>query len=87
MSLPKKLCAMLGILAAVCGATLILLQIEERQEKIKNSGKVILRISEEAVTSLPWEYEGTTLAFHKEETWLYDGDEAFPASENKIKSC
>lgn len=85
MSRPKKLCAMLGILAAVCGATLILLQIEERQEKIKNSGEVILRISEEAVTSLSWEYEGTTLAFHKEETWLYDGDEAFPVSENKIK--
>lgn len=80
----KRLCALLGILAALCGATLILLQMEERQEKIKSSGEVILEIPKSSVTALSWEYEGTALAFHKEETWLYDGDEAFPVSEEKI---
>ena len=37
MNRSKKLCVLLGILAAVCGATLIVLQVEERQEKIRKS--------------------------------------------------
>lgn len=85
MSRSKKLCVLLGLLAAVCGATLILLQVEEQKEKIKNSEDVILELPWESVTALSWEHDGKTLSFHKEGTWLYDGDDAFPVSEERIQ--
>lgn len=85
MSRSKKLCILLGLLAAVCGATLILLQVEEQKEKIKNSEDVILELPWESVTALSWEQDGKTLSFHRDETWLYDGDEAFPVSEERIR--
>ena len=85
MSRSKKLCCLLGLLAAVCGATLILLQVEEHQEKIKNSEDVILELPWESVTALSWEQDGKTLSFHKEDTWLYDGDDVFPVSEERIQ--
>lgn len=84
MSRSKKICVLLGLLAAVCGATLILLQVEEQKEKIKNSEEVILELPWESVTALSWEQDGNTLSFHRDETWLYDGDEAFPVSEERI---
>ena len=43
-----------------------------------------MEIPSDTVQSLSWEYEGNTLAFHKAETWLYDEDEAFPVSEERI---
>lgn len=85
MSRSKKLCVLLGLLAAVCGATLILLQVEEQKEKIKNSEDVILELPWESVTALSWEQDGKTLSFHKGETWHYDGDDAFPVSEERIQ--
>jgi len=84
MNRSKKLCVLLGVLAAVCGATLIVLQVEEQQEKIRNSEEIILEVPGDSVQSLSWEYEGETLAFHKEDTWLYDKDSAFPVSEERI---
>lgn len=85
MSRSKKLCVLLGLLAAVCGATLILLQVEEQKEKIKNSEDVILELPWESVTALSWEQDGKTLSFHKEGTWLYDEDDAFPVSEERVQ--
>lgn len=85
MSRSKKLCVLLGLLAAVCGATLILFQVEEQKEKIKNSEDVILELPWESVTALSWEQDGKTLSFHKDETWLYDEDAAFPVSEERIQ--
>jgi len=84
MNRSKKLCVLLGVLAAVCGATLIVLQVEEHQEKIRNSEEIILELPSDSVQSLSWEYEEETLAFHKEDTWLYDEDSAFPVSEERI---
>lgn len=84
MNRSKKLYILLGVLAAVCAATFALTRMEERKEQIKNTDSVILELPGESVQSLSWEYAGETLAFHKEETWLYDGDERFPVSEEKI---
>lgn len=85
MNRSKKLCVLLGLLAAVCGATLLLLQVEEQREKIKNSEEVILELPRESVTALSWEQDGKTLSFHRDETWLYDEDEAFPVSAERIQ--
>ena len=84
MNRSKKLCILLGILAAACIATLAVLGAEERREQIKNSGETILALESQAVRSLSWDHEGASLAFHRDGTWLYDGDEAFPVSEEKI---
>jgi len=84
MNRSKKLCILLGVLAIACIATFAVMQMEERKEQIKNSEEIILELSGDSVQSLSWEYEGNTLAFHKEDTWLYDEDAEFPVSEEKI---
>lgn len=84
MNRSKKLGILLGILVIACIATFAVMQMEERKEQIRNSEEIILEIPSDTVQSLYWEYEGNTLAFHKAETWLYDEDEAFPVSEERI---
>lgn len=84
MNRSKKLYILLGILAVACIATFAVMQMEERKEQIKETGDIILELPSESVQSLSWEYSEETLAFHKNETWLYDEDENFPVSEKKI---
>lgn len=84
MSRSKKLTILLGVFVVACIATLAVTQIAEHKEQIKNSGEPILELSSGSVQALSWEHKGETLAFHKDETWLYDGDENFPVSEDKI---
>lgn len=84
MKRSKRLTLMLGLLAVVCIATFAVMQIEEQKEQIKTSGEIVLEVSAEEVQSLKWEYGETSLAFHREEGWLYDEDEAFPVDEEKI---
>jgi len=84
MNRSKKLCLLLGVLAIACVATFAVTRMEERKEQIKNSEEIILELSSDSVQSLDWEYDGKTLAFHKEDTWLYDEDAEFPVSEEKI---
>ena len=84
MKRSKKLYALLGVLAVICGVTFGVSRYEQRKEEIKNSDEIILELTAEDVTALSWEYDETKLAFHKGETWLYDDDEAFPVNEEKI---
>lgn len=84
MKKAKRIYALLGVLLIICAAAFIISRQEEKKEKIKNSDAVILNIDGESVTALSWEYEETSLAFHKEEEWLYDADGAFPVDEEKI---
>ena len=78
MKRAKRLYALLGILVIVCAATFAVTQMEEVKEQIKTSGEIVLEVSGETVQSLSWEYKETSLSFHKDGTWLYDEDEAFP---------
>ena len=84
MNRSKKLYILLGILAVACVATFAVMQMEERKEQIKETGEIILELPTDSVETLSWEYNGETLAFHKDETWLYDEDENFPVSEEKV---
>ena len=74
-----KLYALLGVLLVVCIAAFAISRYEEKKEQIKNSGEVILEIPTESVTALSW-----TFSFTKDETWVYDEDNAFPVDEEKI---
>jgi len=85
MNRSKKLYILLGILLVACAATFGVMQWEERKEQIKNSEDIILELPIDSIQSLSWEYGETTLAFHKDGTWLYDEDEAFPVSEERIE--
>lgn len=84
MKRAKRLYALLGVLAVVCVATLIVVQYEQEKEEIRTSGEVVLEVDADAVETLSWENESESLAFHKEDGWVYDGDAAFPVSEDKI---
>lgn len=80
----KRIYCLLGILAAVCIATFAVTRYEEKQEQIKNSDAIILELPADSVTALSWKYGSDSLAFHKDETWLYDEDEAFPVDQEKV---
>lgn len=84
MKRAKKLYILLGVLVLACIATFILTRMEDKKEQIKNSGETILSLDSDSVKSLSWEYGGETLAFHKDDVWLYDDDETFPVSEEKV---
>ena len=79
-----KLYILLGILLVVCAAAFAVSRYEGKKEQIKNSGEVILEIPTEDVTSVSWTNESGTFSFSKEEKWVYDDDDAFPADEEKI---
>lgn len=84
MSRSKKLYILMGILAVACIATFAVMRMEQHKEQIRETVGIILELPPESVETLSWEYDGETLAFHKDGTWLYDGDENFPVSEEKI---
>ena len=80
----KRIGILLAILVVVSVAAIAAIQMEERQEQIKNSDEIVLEVARDTVQSLSWEYEDTALGFHKDEKWLYDDDAAFPVDEEKI---
>ena len=86
MNRSKKLAALVGVLLAVSAAALGAARWEEHKEQIQNSGAVILEVPVEAVQSLSWEYQSDALSFHRDGTWRYDGDEAFPVDGEKIEA-
>lgn len=84
MNRSKKLAVLLGILLAVSAAAFGAARWEERKEQIQNSGAVILEVPAESVQSLSWEYQSNILSFHRDGTWRYDGDGAFPVDREKV---
>lgn len=84
MKRTKRIYVLLCVLLVACGVTFGVSSYEKQKEAIKNSDEIILQIDRETVQALSWENETDKLAFHKEETWLYDEDEAFPVDEEKI---
>lgn len=84
MKRAKRLYILFGVLVAVCIATVCVLHYDQKQEEIQISGETILTVDADTVSALDWETESASLAFHKDGSWLYDEDEAFPVSEEKI---
>lgn len=80
----KRIVVLLAVLAVACVATFAVSQYQEYKEEIETSDEVILEIDPESVTTLSWSIDGQSLDFHKDESWLYDGDEAFPVDDEKI---
>lgn len=78
MKRSKRLTILLGVLTAVCAATLLVTQIEDRKEQIKSAGETVLAVPVEEIQSLSWEYGGSSFSFHREDGWRYDDDDAFP---------
>ena len=81
-----KLYVLLGVLLVVCAAAFAVSRYEEKKEQIKNSGEVILEIPTDSVTALSWTNDSGTFSFTKDETWVYDDDNAFPVDEEKINN-
>ncbi len=86
MKRSNKLYVLLGVLAAACAVTFGVTKHEEKKEKIKNSDETILEVPGDSVKTLSWKNETDTLSFHKDETWKYDEDDAFPVDEEKIEN-
>ena len=81
-----KLYALLGVFLVICGAAFAVSRYQEKKENIKASGEIVLEIPADSVTALSWTNEDGTFSFTKDEAWTYDGDAAFPVSEDKINA-
>lgn len=85
MKRSKKLGILVGILVVACAVTFGVSRYQEHKEQISNSDQVVLEIPTDSVQSLSWEYDGQSLAFHREDgVWVYDEDAAFPVDEDKM---
>ena len=80
----KRIYILLGVLALACIVTVAVSRYEVRKEQIANSDEIILEIPEDTVQALSWSYDEESLSFRREDTWLYDDDEAFPVDQEKI---
>ena len=78
MNRAKRLYILLGVLVVVCAGAFWALHTEERQEEIEASGETVFEIDADQVQELSWTCGDTAFAFHRDDTWLYDSDEAFP---------
>ncbi|MGN1166682.1 MAG: DUF4340 domain-containing protein [Lachnospiraceae bacterium] len=85
MSRSKKLLGLLGVLVVICVATIAMTKYEEHKENIKNSDTIIVELDTDSVTALSWKNSTTELSFHKDGSWTYDEDAAFPVDEEKIQ--
>ena len=85
MSRSRKLYLLLGILAAACVVTFCVSRYQEYREDIRTSDETVLEVDPDTVSALSWEYDGNSLAFHRDESWIYDGDEAFPVDQEMIQ--
>ena len=85
MNRAKKLYLLLGLLVVACVVTFAVSRYETQKENIRTSGEVVLEISGESATTLSWECDDVSFAFHKEDgQWLYDEDGAFPVDQEEI---
>ena len=80
----KRLYVVLAVLLAACIATFALSRYKAQKEQIQTSGETILSISADEVESLSWDYDGQTLSFHRDGTWSYDDDAAFPVDAEQM---
>lgn len=81
----KRLLILVGVLAVVCAAAFLATRVQEQQEQVEASGETVLAIDAGNVASLAWTSGEAEYAFHKDETWLYDADEAFPVSAEALE--
>lgn len=84
MKRSERLYVLLGVLAAACAVTFGVSRYQEHKEQIQATGEIVLEVPSEEVESLSWEYDGQSFSFHKDGSWIYDGDQAFPVDGEKI---
>lgn len=81
----KRLLILLAVCAAVFIGAFAVSRIQEHVENIRASGETVLSVSPETVTALSWKTESGSFSFRREETWIYDGDENFPVSDDAME--
>lgn len=74
----KRIVALLVVLAVACTATFVAMRWKKDAEEIAVSGETVLSVEPDSVSAISWKREDETLSFHRDDAWLYDGDEAFP---------
>lgn len=85
MKRTKKLGILLVVLIFACIATFGVTKYESKKEEIKNSGETILSVPTDTIKSFSWEYDGQEFSLHKNGSWIYDADEAFPVDEEVLQ--
>ena len=81
----NRLFWLLILLLAVSSATAVITRQNQEKEQIAASGEIVLSLPAGEVESLSWTYGDQRMSFHREDTWTYDDDAAFPVDQEKIQ--
>ena len=81
----NRLFGLLILLLAVSSATAVITRQNQEKEQIAASGENVLSLPAGEVESLSWTYGDQRMSFHREDTWTYDDDAAFPVDQEKIQ--
>ncbi len=84
MKRSNRLLLMLAVCVLAFLAVFAVKGLREREENIRASGETVLSVDPETVTALSWVSGEKSFRFHREEGWIYDGDEAFPVSADAV---
>jgi len=86
MKRTKNLMLLLGVLAALCAAILLVTGVQRHMDRIATTDEEILAVDSDALTRISWEQEGKTLTFVKTDgIWYSTEDETFPVDQEQIE--
>ena len=90
MTRKARLLLLTGILVVAVGAAVGVSLTEQQREEIQESGEVVFQLPVDDATALSWTYTNeesgeTSLSFHKDGSWSYDEDAAFPVNGEKVQ--
>ena len=90
MTRKARLLLLTGILVVTVGAAVGVSLTEQQREEIQESGEVVFQLPVDDATALSWTYTNeeigeTSLSFHKDGSWSYDEDAAFPVDGEKVQ--
>ena len=90
MTRKARLLLLTGILVVAVGAAVGVSLTEQQREEIQESGEVVFQLPVDDATALSWTYTNeesgeTSLSFHRDGSWSYDEDAAFPVDGEKVQ--
>ena len=90
MTRKARLLLLTGILVVTVGAAVGVSLTEQQREEIQESGEVVFQLPVDDATALSWTYTNeesgeTSLSFHRDGSWSYDEDAAFPVDGEKVQ--
>ena len=78
----NKLIALLAVLVLLVGATVLITQLNPKEDAQQDTYTTVFSLDPDKVTNISWEYSKKASFTRTEDGWVYDEDAAFPVDVN-----